>query len=532
MIDGGTSTEATRRAEKHPRPRHCVWELTLACNLRCEHCGSSAGRALPDELPTQRCLDVVGELADLGCEVLSLSGGEPTLRDDWDAIARAGVRRGIRVNMVTNGVYRGRVSREEVVRRAVGAGLCNVAVSIDGVAATHDAIRGRGTFAESLASVERFARAGMPVTVMTTISRKNLGELDEVRRIAARAGAASWRVQIAKPMGNLRGRDDFVIAPRDLPPLVHALARMKARGVELRIGDSIGYFGPHDQLLRGRGWDGRRESWQGCQAGLRAVGIEADGGVKGCLSLQAGRGAEDPFREGSLRDSRLSEIWFRPGAFSYNRDFSVDSLGGFCRTCEHAPVCRGGAHCMASAVTGGIADNPCCTHRVLALWGEDRRKLLRSSAAAAAVAMVAGVGALGCREGGTRRPAVRDEADAGCPEPCAVAEYGVEPQPVAPKRDAGAADAAAADAKVCPDPCYDTEYGDLPPSDAGCPEPCNVAEYGVEPEPDAGCPEPCNVDEYGVDPPPAYPDAGPDAPDCSDVCCECDYGVPPPGCCG
>ena len=31
-------------------PRACVWELTLACNLRCKHCGSFAGSRRDDEL--------------------------------------------------------------------------------------------------------------------------------------------------------------------------------------------------------------------------------------------------------------------------------------------------------------------------------------------------------------------------------------------------------------------------------------------------------------------------------------------------
>ena len=85
------------------RPRNCVWELTLGCNLSCLHCGSSAGRARRDELTTDQCLDLVDQLADLGCELITLSGGEPMLRPDLYDIARAIADRGIRVNMVSPG---------------------------------------------------------------------------------------------------------------------------------------------------------------------------------------------------------------------------------------------------------------------------------------------------------------------------------------------------------------------------------------------------------------------------------------------
>ena len=31
------------------RPYQVVWELTLACNMNCRHCGSRAGKPRPDE---------------------------------------------------------------------------------------------------------------------------------------------------------------------------------------------------------------------------------------------------------------------------------------------------------------------------------------------------------------------------------------------------------------------------------------------------------------------------------------------------
>jgi MoaA/NifB/PqqE/SkfB family radical SAM enzyme len=43
---------------------YVVWELTLRCDLACDHCGSRAGKARPDELSTDEALDVVRQLAD------------------------------------------------------------------------------------------------------------------------------------------------------------------------------------------------------------------------------------------------------------------------------------------------------------------------------------------------------------------------------------------------------------------------------------------------------------------------------------
>ena len=62
-------------------PVHVVWELTLACDLKCLHCGSRAGRRRPGELSTAECLDVVEALAALGTREVSLIG--PCNIRDW-----------------------------------------------------------------------------------------------------------------------------------------------------------------------------------------------------------------------------------------------------------------------------------------------------------------------------------------------------------------------------------------------------------------------------------------------------------------
>lgn len=41
-----------------------VWEITMGCNMRCKHCGSSCAEALPDELNTSEALEVCDQLKD------------------------------------------------------------------------------------------------------------------------------------------------------------------------------------------------------------------------------------------------------------------------------------------------------------------------------------------------------------------------------------------------------------------------------------------------------------------------------------
>lgn len=439
---------------KHGKPYNCVWELTLACNLRCKHCGSRAGQARDDELNKDQCLDVVDQLAELGCELITLSGGEPTLRDDWDQIGRAIADKDILVNMVTNGVYKNGCSAENIGKRALDAGLCNLAVSIDGPEAIHDFIRGKGTFSNALNSIECFAEVGLPVSVLTTVNRLNLDLLEDVRRIAIDAGAWQWRLQLAKPMGNMHDNRELIIQPADLLTLLPTLAVLKRAGeIHLAIGDSIGYYGRTDKVLRGRGWRGRKESWQGCQAGMQAIGIEADGSIKGCLSLQAKFDGVDPFVEGNVKTSSLADIWNQPDAFAYNRDFDPDSLTGDCRSCKRSNICRGGAKCVAAAFCGHLGEDPYCYYRLLSKRREAALHKFVPPARTAAAALLISLGSMGCDDPEPTDPTnasdVRvsgdasdlsidflnvDVGDIGDEDPVSLLEYGVGPYP---SRDVG-----------------------------------------------------------------------------------------------
>ena len=49
-----------------------VWEITMGCNMRCKHCGSSCAEALPDELITSEALEVCDQLKDLGLNMSTL----------------------------------------------------------------------------------------------------------------------------------------------------------------------------------------------------------------------------------------------------------------------------------------------------------------------------------------------------------------------------------------------------------------------------------------------------------------------------
>jgi len=110
-------------------PITAVWEITMGCNMRCKHCGSSCENALEGELTTEEALKLCDELGELGFKWITLSGGEPTTRKDWHLIAKRLNENGIIPNMITNGW----LMNEEIADKAVEAGINTVAISVDGL---------------------------------------------------------------------------------------------------------------------------------------------------------------------------------------------------------------------------------------------------------------------------------------------------------------------------------------------------------------------------------------------------------------
>ncbi len=352
-----------------PHPIYCVWELTLRCDLGCRHCGSRAGRARPGELDTAACLDVVDQLAEAGVRDVVLIGGEAYLREDWDEIARAIVQRGMRCAMTTGA----RQLTAERVARAEAAGLSTISVSLDGLEQTHDALRGvDGSFRAAIAAARRIAASRVRLAVNTQLNRRSLPELAALADVVVALGARAWQVQLTVAMGRAADDPELLLQPYELLTLFPVLSRLqrevlRPNRVQLFPANNIGYFGPYEAELRPGGAQGVH--WTGCPAGLWALGIEADGTLKGCPSLPTAA-----YAGGDLRRQRLSELLAAPGALQALQGRTPDDLWGFCRTCYYAETCLGGCSWTAHSLLGRPGNNPYCVHRALRLAEAGRRE--------------------------------------------------------------------------------------------------------------------------------------------------------------
>jgi Y-X(10)_GDL-associated radical SAM protein len=349
-------------------PVHVVWEITLACDLKCLHCGSRAGHRRSSELSTEECLRVVESLARLGTREVSLIGGEAYLRKDWTEIVSAIRSHGMYCAVQTGG----RNLTPERMRKAIDAGLNGIGVSLDGMAPLHDRVRNvRGSFARAVDTLRRAREAGLAISVNTQIGSETMADLPELMETIIAVGAKQWQIQLTVAMGNAVDNDDLLLQPYQLLELMPLLAKLyqaaAARGLLMIVGNNIGYFGPYEHIWRGFGDE--RVHWTGCSAGQTGLALEADGTVKGCPSL-----ATVGFAGGNVRDLTLEDIWRSSKEIHFGRLRSVEDLWGFCRTCYYADVCRGGCTWTSHSLLGIPGNNPYCHYRAAALEKDGLRE--------------------------------------------------------------------------------------------------------------------------------------------------------------
>lgn len=351
----------TARPGTVPTPRYAVWELTLACDLKCVHCGSRAGHARPHELDTDECLDTVRQLRELGVGEVTLVGGEAYLRDDLVHIVRAIREHGMRASMTTGG----RNLTPARVAALVDAGIGNVSVSVDGLEASHDRLRGvAGSWRAAFAAIANLRAAGVPTSVNTQINTLTKGELADVLELIADAGARAWQVQLTAAFGNAADHPELLLQPYELLEVYAGFAqlvlRSRERGVWLSPANNVGYFGPLEGELRAA--HKRVGHYKGCSAGKYQIGLESDGTVKGCPSLGGPQN-----HGGNVRERPLRELWEKSAALAYIRERTREDLWGFCASCYYADVCRAGCTATAEPLLGRPGNNPYCHHRALEL---------------------------------------------------------------------------------------------------------------------------------------------------------------------
>jgi len=345
-------------------PMMFYYEVTQACDLVCKHCRASAQpEAHPDELRAEQSRALVEQVATFPKRpMLVLTGGDPLKRPDlFDLIAHANSL-GLHVALTPSATP---LATAEAFGRAKEAGVRALGISLDGAdAATHDAFRGwEGSFRRTMEMLSAARRLELPVQVNTTITRRNVHQVDAMAELLAEQGIAMWSVFFLVPVG--RGVDEQPIAPEQYEHVFARLwhhARTKPYGVKTTEAPHYRRYvleqGGHPLApAAGRLRDSRPQR----QLHRAPLGVTDGKGVMfvshmgeiypaGFLPLLCGKFPEDS----------VVDVYQRHPTFLALRD--PDRFRGKCGVCEYRYVC-GGSRARAYAVTGDpLESEPDCAY--------------------------------------------------------------------------------------------------------------------------------------------------------------------------
>ena len=186
-----------------PAPRHVSIALTNACDLSCPCCFAPKNSATLDFSLVTRWLK---ELDDNGCLGVGFGGGEPTLYPQLPELCHyAAAQTALAVTLTTHAHH-----FDEALGTALTGGVHFMRLSMDGVGATYEALRGRSFTA--FCSRIRLIRKIAPFGINYLVNAATLPDLDAAVALAADQGAADFLLLPQQPVHGSGGVDQSVTA--------------------------------------------------------------------------------------------------------------------------------------------------------------------------------------------------------------------------------------------------------------------------------------------------------------------------------
>jgi MoaA/NifB/PqqE/SkfB family radical SAM enzyme len=302
------------RWAKYARPTAIQCLVTERCNARCVHCDIWTNRGQESSPSLEQWQAALTDLrAWLGPVHVVLTGGEALLRPFTLDLVEHGVRLGLFMEVLTHGYW----GDQERIERLARAGPWRVTLSLDGIGATHDRIRGREGFfertansIETLKRVRREHNRRFAIRLKTVVMDHNLGDLEALARFATQDGVDILYQPIEQNYNTNEDSEWFTHSdnwPRDAEQAVRAvdaLARLKREGLAIANSEAeltaMGAYFRDPARWRLVTQEHVAAMAKVTCAALSLFQVQADGSVRTCLARPS---------VGNIKETRPRDIW-------------------------------------------------------------------------------------------------------------------------------------------------------------------------------------------------------------------------------
>jgi AdoMet-dependent heme synthase len=336
-------------------PLVVIWEVTRACDLACFHCRASAqpGRN-PLELSTIEGKKLIDDIAQLDPPIFIFTGGDPLKRPDIYELVEYAASKCLHPAMTPSATP---LLNWDSLMHLKQAGLRRLALSLDGpTPEMHDSFRGvTGSFARTLKAMYWANSIGLPVQINTTVSRRNINELENILTVVGDFRIVMWSLFFMVPTGRAEATD-----------LPSAAEFERAFAEIYRLAQNVPF-----KVKTTEAQHYRRYLLQ--QRRRKNPAESPDQGVPGILPVNEGKGFMFishtgevqpsgflPMSAGNVRHASVTDIYRDSELFRRLRD--TDNLQGKCGDCEFRELC-GGSRARAYALNGNaFAEDPSCIY--------------------------------------------------------------------------------------------------------------------------------------------------------------------------
>lgn len=319
---------------------YLFWECTLRCNFNCIHCGSDCKTdAQTPDMPLDdflKVLDTITPHVNPNKTIIVITGGEPLVRKDLAECGKELYDRGYPWGIVTNGY----LLSPEKLHTLLQSGLRSITISLDGLTPiTHDWFRNKkGSWEKAVEAIANVVSVPDLVNdVVTCVNKRNIGELEEMKKFLSEIGLKNWRLFTVFPKGRAAENPELQLDNNEFIWLMNFIKSTRYEGKIKASYGCEGYLGDYEMDVR--------DSPFFCRAGIQVGSVLADGSISACPSLRA------DFIQGNIYKDDFMTVWNE--RFQNMRDRSWARTGK-CASCKSWKYCEGNGLHLRDEKTGEL----------------------------------------------------------------------------------------------------------------------------------------------------------------------------------
>ena len=330
---------------KHKELREICLEITNACPMNCVHCSSGCRSNLEKEIGLDEIRKVIAEIAELGGEVIEISGGEPTIHSGLVEIIRCAKDFGLETRLYTSGFH----FFQPIINQLISSELDKVIFNLQGACRkTHEGItQTKGSFGDVVGSVRTVAR-DLWVGIHFVPMKPNFRELKQVIQICSDLEVNEIGILRFVPQGRGKANRSWLeLSKLEFREVVDESIRQfhcPECAHAIRVGNPLNFCSLIDSSI----------PIQPCHAGLTSCLIKPNGEVAPCPAFKQNRN----YVAGNIRNDSLRDIWKFSPIWNLFRMFDYRNLKGPCKSCKHLQSCQGRCHSQRILAFGDIHQGP------------------------------------------------------------------------------------------------------------------------------------------------------------------------------